>query len=164
VLDPTVLEFGLGCAVGAAVARPTRIPASVALLAAGIPVLLGGWQLYGQPRPGMSSWFRLVYFGTGAALLVYGAAVLDCHDEGVAPHWLRGIGDASYSLYLWHTPVVIVLAAIGRRVAQGGAVIAVLECVAALVVARWSYRWIEKPMLGRITTLAVESMDQARAA
>jgi len=58
---------------------------------------------------------------------------------------LRWFGRISYSLYLWHFPVVIV----GSAVTGGGPIAAIGAVVIAIVLAVLSERWIERPFLAR---------------
>jgi len=170
LLDPMVLEFGLGCGVAALVAHRPRLPAIPLTVAALVPITIGAWQLHARPMIGLTAdpYLRLAYFGTGATLLLTGAVLLERQDRWVAPRWLQALGDASYSLYLWHIPVIIVLGELGRLAAfawsKGSAVMVLLESAAALLVAFASYRWIERPLLGRVRDLPLENTDSARAA
>lgn len=57
---------------------------------------------------------------------------------------VEGIGDRSYSIYLWHWPlVVLVPAAVGHEL---GPRTAVATAIAMLVLSEFSYRYIETPL------------------
>ncbi|MEO6030168.1 MAG: acyltransferase [Candidatus Binatia bacterium] len=102
LLDPMVLEFGLGCGVAALVAHRPRLPAIPLTVAALVPITIGAWQLHARPMIGLTAdpYLRLAYFGTGATLLLTGAVLLERQDRWVAPRWLQALGDASFTLSL----------------------------------------------------------------
>ncbi len=94
-----VLEFGLGWLVSLIVARSQVAP----LLPVGLATLsfwgTGMWLTADRglllPAP------RLATFGVASAFLLYTALGLERNGRR-APRWLQRIGDASYSIYLWH--------------------------------------------------------------
>lgn len=170
VVDPMVLEFALGCGVAVLVQRHPRLPARALLLAAVAPITIGVWQVHarlGATGQLDGPWLRLTWFGTGAALLLAGVVLAELRGAWVAPRWLQAVGDASYSLYLWHIPVIVALGELGRRApgawTKGGPVMAMLDAATALVVAFLSYRWIERPLLDRRRSRR-EATAAARAA
>lgn len=136
-------EFAGGALLAASVALwpdlLTRIRASALVRATSLPTLLGGviivvsaFLLSGaSPFPGWLAAFPVV--GTGLIIiggmpqgLGLGAAV------GFRP--VQFIGDVSYSLYLWHWPVIIVfglLAGRGPSALEGVAIILVSVLLAA---------------------------------
>jgi peptidoglycan/LPS O-acetylase OafA/YrhL len=63
---------------------------------------------------------------------------------GVAP--LRWIGERSYGIYLWHWPIIVLVAGVNARPSPG-----VVACEAALVVtaAALSFRFVEQPIRTR---------------
>lgn len=52
---------------------------------------------------------RAAIFTPPFALILYGAAALERTGASTAPKWLRRTGDASYSLYLIHVPIFLVV-------------------------------------------------------
>jgi len=90
--------------------------------------------------------------GYAAAVPVVGAALLLVGGHGEVRGWgpqgllslrpMRWIGDWSYSLYLWHWPLIIVVAYVWEPV-SGWSGVAVLAVATALSAA--TYRWVETP-------------------
>lgn len=108
--SPFVLEFlgGVGAAV---LCRPlgARAAAGAALVAAGWLALALAW--FHRPDP---NWLavhapeRVLAFGPPATLLVLAAAGRELGGGRLSWHRLTQLGDASYSVYLLHTPLIVV--------------------------------------------------------
>jgi peptidoglycan/LPS O-acetylase OafA/YrhL len=60
---------------------------------------------------------------------------------GVAP--LRWVGERSYGIYLWHWPIIVLLAGVNARPGPG---IVVAEAAIVLAAAALSYRYVEQPI------------------
>jgi peptidoglycan/LPS O-acetylase OafA/YrhL len=60
---------------------------------------------------------------------------------GVAP--LRWIGERSYGIYLWHWPIIVLVAGVNARPSLG---IVAAEAVLVLAAATLSYRFVEQPI------------------
>jgi len=60
---------------------------------------------------------------------------------GVAP--LRWVGERSYGIYLWHWPIIVLVAGVNTRPSLG---VVVAEAVLVLVVAALSYKFVEQPI------------------
>ena len=143
-------EFGVGALLAVAAPRMARPLTSLArnlLAIAGLGLITVALFTVSSsdPYPG---WRALApVLGTCAVLLAGtgGASTLSQRALGVAP--LRVIGDASYSLYLWHWPVLVVAEQrVGRdlRPAELGLVLAVTALMT------WaSYRFVETPFRRR---------------
>ena len=85
----------------------------------------------------------VIYAGTGNA----GSPIA----RWLASRPLAWVGDRSYSLYLWHWPVLLLGGAFGLRDNGTGVIWLIL---ASLLLAAISYRWIELPFWrGRFSTL-----------
>lgn len=148
--SPIIIEFLAGVAL-ARLPRPSRwslvlIPVALAALLATSPSLGASAHVF-QPLHGMD---RVVRWGAPAVLLVWGALGLDI--EGVLGRPLVFLGDASYSLYLSHMMVMLlVLKTIGR-----GAPVFV-ACALCVAFSAWLYARIERPLL--MKTRAVLERD-----
>lgn len=94
---------------------------------------------------------RVLVFGPIFALVLYGAAALETTRGPRAPTWLTAAGDASYSLYLVHVPVFLV---VGKTIsvvvpdgAYDNALLVAAYLATSLAAAFAVHRWIEKPGL-----------------
>ena len=103
------LEFFFGIAAAAALRRGVWRPGSLAALGIALFLVNGVLESWGPRVPG--EWPpRHVAYAVTAALAIYGLAGLDIGGRGMAPGWLVRLGTASYSIYLIHVPVAVVLA------------------------------------------------------
>jgi peptidoglycan/LPS O-acetylase OafA/YrhL len=137
--NPLVFEFALGWLVALVAGRGEWRgvwPSAVLALA----FMAGGTWLTAhrgllEPLP------RLATFGIGSAFALYAVLGLDLAGW-CAPRWLRRVGDASYSIYLWH---LIVFGALYAAFPTAGPAL-FLTAVAVLVTwAFVSFAVIERP-------------------
>ncbi|MEI9407924.1 acyltransferase [Mesorhizobium salmacidum] len=110
-LNILALEFGLGIVIALLASRKYSEYA-VAAIGVGLAGYLwgaiyfnlnGGWTL-------PSSW-RVVCFGLPSALIVYGFVALEIRQMWTFSKGWVALGDASYSLYLWHQVLFATIAA-----------------------------------------------------
>lgn len=143
--SPIVFEFFAGTLLGMWVARLSFLPGWVGfiLILAGI----AGW--LSSPEPSMAE--RWIVWGGPAASIVAGALVLE---KGGGSNRLGralvALGDCSYSLYLSHPVLFLVLSALVRRLKWGGALPGELGVVLAMAVSICfsypAYLLLELPM------------------
>jgi exopolysaccharide production protein ExoZ len=142
--SPMMLEFGFGVIVafitqrGVTMLRPLSIAVALALLA------LGG---FGQISAGpLSEMSRAATYGAGSAFLIY--AIVASELRGARfPRWLQYLGDISYSTYLWHYLILVVLAALTTKRLHGwipGPILIVLWLGVVVLAAAASHRYIEQ--------------------
>jgi peptidoglycan/LPS O-acetylase OafA/YrhL len=109
--SPLTFEFIGGALIAILVRRGVTRFALPALLL-GVVAVIGisaGFadRLYPETMADFSR--RVLIFGPPYALILYGAAALEASRGPRAPKWLVAAGDASYSLYLVHLPVFLVV-------------------------------------------------------
>lgn len=143
--NPLVLEFLFGVALAFA---PRWKPAILALpigLAA-LVVLAPYAQVQGLDTDylrGVGNWSRVAAFGCPAALIVWGTTQVDAH-----PGALTQLGDASYSIYLFHVPMVLVTGGLLNRFTNVPTDLVVALCVVVAVVIGWRIHVLfERPIL-----------------
>lgn len=97
-----------------------------------------------------SEWQRVLCDGIPAALIVAATASLELRPGFRAPAWMVRIGDASYSLYLCHVPVILVgygwLRANGRFCLQECPLPGLLVGISAIAIGMASHYFLEKPI------------------
>ncbi|MGY2127585.1 acyltransferase family protein [Blastococcus sp. SYSU DS0617] len=155
-------ELGVGALVAVSVSELQRLPVLLRAASAwaGLAVVLASAFLIDEGTP---------FPGSAAALPVLGAALLLAWGgapAGPGTRWGLGsapagfLGAISYSLYLWHWPVLIIA---GAFLAPGSAVLQVAVVGLALVLATVSYYCIEQPVLHSTWLLPHRPVDSARA-
>jgi peptidoglycan/LPS O-acetylase OafA/YrhL len=102
--SPFVLEFLGGAAAAGLLAGGLRIRPRECLLAAAVWVVGFAALLHSRDPDilGGSLWLRVLTFGPPSVLTVYALAAGEGGGSVRLPRWLQPIGDASYSIYLFH--------------------------------------------------------------
>lgn len=153
-LNPIILEFALGALIALAYRAGVRLPLWLArtLIAVALAVLAWSWS-HGHAFP-PQAWARLAFWGVPAAMIVAGM-VLSRAPIFATPFWraMAFLGDASYSLYLFHTltiPLPRIL--LGRFIDAASApwLYAIAMLIAATVPAILIYLFVERPLTARL--------------
>jgi len=153
ICDAHNVEFAFGIAACVLFQRRYRLPIRliwIGLLAALLLVL--GAFLY-DPAGGMEQplTVRLV-LGAGFAMVILLAGIWEQRlPSSPWPKWSCWLGDASYSIYLGHSMVVLAIIGVSARFLPDSMIIryvaAVLSCLTALVICGLLWRFVEKPLL-----------------
>lgn len=138
---PIILEFVAGMVI-ARLWLSGRVPGRpAALLLAGLG--LAGFAAIAILRLPFDEWTC----GPLACALVYGTASLD--RQGCVPRLAVPalLGDASYSIYLWHTFAISVVAKAGAMLGLPPSLVFVASACAGLAAGLCAYRLVERPLL-----------------
>ncbi|KRA45733.1 hypothetical protein ASD80_05265 [Devosia sp. Root635] len=105
----TMLEFLGGAAVAALVTRTDRFALTAILtgllgFSAAVVLVWPGGRWVEDVSP-----YRVLIFGMPSALVLYGSMALERSRRATPPKWLVRMGDASYSIYIWHLPVIVLV-------------------------------------------------------
>jgi exopolysaccharide production protein ExoZ len=142
---PILLEFAAGAWLGLLWQRGGRWPS-----AAGWPMIVAGAALTIAAAASPDDRLRPLLFGIPATLLVAGALCLE--RWGGIPDWPRPrlIGDASYSIYLWHTLAISLTAKLVQPLALPPLALALLGAGMGMASGIAAYRLIELPLMRRL--------------
>src|SRR5262245_3827030 len=144
--SPLNAEFLLGIAACIACQRLALAPRRAAgLLALGLALGGFGFWLYTFARTSEEKSVRLV-LAVGLTLVIVASVALERAGRLRAPRVLKALGDASYSLYLWHGFVVGSALACWPKLPaplqSSPRLFLVLVAGAAFVSSVWLYRWV----------------------
>jgi peptidoglycan/LPS O-acetylase OafA/YrhL len=108
--EPFTLEFLLGCFAAVALRRGAPVGARTCVLLGVAGFAAGAWLFSaGLIQPIDFSGERFLLYGIPSGLLVYGLTARELAGGRPLPRWLQSLGDASYSIYLWHVSVFFVV-------------------------------------------------------
>lgn len=146
--DPLLIEFLAGVWIGVAFPRLQSLDPKLGFLFAGLGFLLSllSW-FFGAPEA-----LRVIFYGVPAVLVLMGACILE---PMARTHYSRLwglLGDASYSIYLFHGIALAICAGMWTRLGLGGGAwsllmfipMAIAVAVAGSCVA---YLVLERPLL-----------------
>ncbi|MEG3896745.1 MULTISPECIES: acyltransferase [unclassified Microcoleus] len=156
------LEFVLGCLAGYTVIK------------FGSKISKNRWILFGVANLGYLALLifaaannieieRISTFGVLAALLIVGSASIDLNDSPKVPKFLTYLGDASYSIFLIHSPIVSAITKVLQKANLGKyydgffapALVALITVIAGCIF----YSLIEKPLTVYLRKNVVEKMS-----
>lgn len=152
IVSPLLLEFIMGCGVALYVDRCNKAVGLVSLALGVGGFVVGTIALLTLGGPFPLGWGRVLIYGTASASLVAGIVALERQDTRWVPLALAGLGDASYSLYLSHVPVIALAGLVWRRLLPSPPPtmhVAALAGTFAVALAGGvlSFRLIEAPLL-----------------
>jgi exopolysaccharide production protein ExoZ len=145
--DPMILEFLAGALIGK-LWLDGRIP-SPAIGAALIAAALLGFAFVGVTYIG----FGPLTFGPLAAALVIGVLALEKSGAVRLVRPVVYLGDSSYSIYLWHTMAVSVVAKLALSLSMPAAPAMILAVASGIAVGIGSYELLEKPLAAAFKNL-----------
>lgn len=151
------LEFLAGCLLARAYQRQWHLPtaaAIIALVAGLLALFVAGQHNWVQHQ---QSGHRVLYFGLPCLAIAAGVIALEVRHALAIPRWLLAIGAASYSLYLSHQFILVVLAKIwqlaGLTALLPAPVFVVFMLVSISALALVAYRCTEAPITRALIAL-----------
>ena len=143
---PRVWEFAVGSALAFGAHRFIRIPQffAYALVSCGLLSILVSFFAFNEVTPWPSIWTLLPTMGATLVLLG-GQGSLGNHGTPLSAGAAVRIGDWSYSLYLWHWPLIVFAIALGFREPWMLALVALFSFLPAI----FSYKFVEQPLRAR---------------
>ena len=162
---PQVLEFFFGCAAAVVIqARLPHMAACLLLLASMALFTVGSAICYARlPSGSLYDGERVFYWGVSACLAMVPLISLERAGQVTPPEWLCRLGDISYSIYLWHAPLMALsfLICFKSGIAVPLLFRAALEFACTLLIAGLSFRVIERPLIDVVRSLTVRSSPAA---
>ncbi|SET58821.1 acyltransferase family protein [Oceanicella actignis] len=134
-----------GALLALAAPRPSSDAAALALAGAGAALIAGAFVLLG-PQAGFPGWPALAPT-LGAALMIAAGGRANPVSLMLGARWPVAIGLASYSLYLWHWPLLAFARTLSDGPLEGWTRALLVAAAFALAFASW--RWIERPFRAR---------------
>ncbi|WP_424192294.1 acyltransferase family protein [Ampullimonas aquatilis] len=147
-LDGLTLEFVMGMLIAQLCLKKISVPAPIGLL--GI-VLAAALMHFFTPQDAALSMpvlaWRFVYWGLPAMLLVGSIALLEPAIAGRMPKLLLLLGDASYSLYLFHTMLIPAIGVIFIKLGWLNPQFLLMVClIVNPIVSLLFYHYLELPL------------------
>jgi peptidoglycan/LPS O-acetylase OafA/YrhL len=104
------------------------------------------------------------YGGIEYAMVVFGLVSMETRIAPLIPRWLTFGGDASYSLYLIHPMVGVLIAIAVAKLHVHSAWLGLgTIALASLLAAAGTYLWIERPVMRYLRSKARLSADLGRS-
>lgn len=125
-----------------------RLPAPRVVAALGAGLFLGTGLVFAYH--GLSGWSYIIGFTVGSALIIAGCAEANRTGKLSAPRWLAYLGDATFSIYLTHLPVLSIIAKLCKWLRLDDVVPTMplfgLHVIGAIAVGCLAYELVEKPL------------------
>jgi len=140
--DPILLEFVGGCWLGLLWKRPGGWPGWLGWGTAVLAIGAIGAMAVLAPQV-----HRALGFGLPGALLL--SSILALERRGAIGEWRLPLllGDASYSIYIWHTLAISVMLKLCGRIGLGAAPTMAVAVGGGIIVGLIGYRIVERPIL-----------------
>ncbi len=139
-------EFAVGALLALVITRLERLPEllATALAWVGVVGLVASLWLIDEATPFPGPWTLLPVLATGAVIAA-GSGHNPVPTRVLSTRPAVDVGDWSYSLYLWHWPVIVFAAVLW----PGNELMLVIAAVVSAAPALASYRWVEQPLRRR---------------
>ena len=149
--SPFNLEFGAGILVWY-VTKKVKPSTLLSLISISIGLLI--CIVYQEVVTNENHTSRALVFGSASSLLLTGFIEMEKAGKFKCPRWLSRIGDASYVLYLFHLPYLIIMNKLIRAITPDQSMIMGLTiCLftSAIFFSIYLHHHVEKPLMNRLT-------------
>ena len=157
---PNLLEFMLGALLAFLIHRKITV-FPVSALAIGLLWFLVGAEINSNGG-NWDFWYRTLCFSPAAALIIYGFMGLELNKGWVFHRYYQLIGDASYSIYIWHqlvlSSIMIVALDLGLFAHVSAYVLVIIWTLIAFCWGVFFYFAIEKKALVFLGKMLIENI------
>ncbi len=147
IIHPLTIEFIMGCMIALLFYKKFRINGNT-ILVIGLLFSIAGMIIYSHDQ---GLWLRVFLIGLPFSLLILGAVKIESDSGQCFSEILSSIGDASYSTYLSHTLVIMLIARLWKRIPEfenyGYLATSILMLFGSLIYGKYSYKFLEYPIL-----------------
>ena len=138
-----VWEFGVGGLLSLASVRVRRRSVANPLALLGFAAIAGAAVAFGPTTPFPGPWALVPVLGTAAVIAAGTTTQRLWHSPLTSLRSVQWLGNVSYSLYLWHWPLIVLMPFV-----VGGSLSTAMKAatlLVALVLAWLTYRFVERP-------------------
>ena len=148
--SPLILEFMFGIVIACAM-RANILPLGATSIALGCVALLIGCDVIRiNDLHALPPWWRTLCFGAPAAMIVYGVVAVEIRRGWTISRLWQNVGDASYSIYIWHHLLLASLMAVFVRLNLlnfvPGFVLILASAAIVFSFGLLSFHYVERPM------------------
>ena len=164
--SPLIIEFMFGVAIAGAVRLKILPFGATALFLGCVGLFVGCDVIRINALQALPPWWRVLCFGAPSALMVYGVIAIEIRRGWTLSLFWQRLGDASYSLYIWHQLLFFALLAACERLhlieLVPGPVLILLWAAIVFPVGFLSYRRLERPMTRWLTMTLAPDVSSPR--
>lgn len=99
---------------------------------------------------------KILSFGLSSFLILCGAPILDTYIKGTVGRFFVLLGDASYSMYLIHYPILVVGAIFGSKLSIHPVALTIVLLTLITTVSILFHLWVERPTLHLINNKFIQ--------
>lgn len=154
---PMNVEFFMGVTAAAIVSHVPKKLSLVLIISGAVLFIMSGIFSNLGYQAVTNNFNRVILFGIPSFLIITGVVKYELVNKITVPKWLLNIGEASYSLYLLHLPIVVAAFRMLGKLNLKNAVLLHLLMLSVLCiivyVAVIFYKVVEKPIINRLNAM-----------